>query len=40
MDKDFNIWLGVIVPGAIFTFSFIITYILYLHFSRKVAKGK
>jgi len=40
MDKEFNIWLGVIVPTGIFIFSFIITYALYLHFSRKVAKEK
>lgn len=38
MNSDFNIWLGLVVPAGIFLFSFVITYLLYLHFSRKAAR--
>ena len=36
--REINIWFGVIIPSALFAISFILTYLLYLHFSRKVFK--
>lgn len=30
-----NFVLGVIVPGAVLIFSFLITYMMYRHFSKK-----
>jgi len=36
--QEINIWFGVIVPSTIFIISFILSYLLYLHFSKKVLK--
>jgi|GEM_PF-1485948 len=36
--REINILFGVIIPSAIFIISFILTYLLYLHFSKKVLK--
>ncbi len=30
-----DFWFGVVVPGAVLTFSFLITWLLYRHFARQ-----
>lgn len=29
-----NILLGIVIPGSVFLFSFVVTYMLYRHFSK------
>jgi len=29
-------WIGIVVPGIVFIFSFIVTDLLYRHFSKKM----
>ncbi len=31
-----NILLGIVVPGSVFLFSFVVTYMLYRHFSKSL----
>lgn len=36
--QSFSVLFGVIIPAVIFIFSFVVTYMLYLHFAKKTAK--
>jgi len=27
-------WVGIVIPGIVFTISFVVTYLLYRHFSK------